>query len=110
MIILKLIFAVVNNDDSHAVQTAITEGGFQATKLASTGGFLKAGNTTFMLAVDDGKIDEVIEIIRKHSRKRKQRMPATPTYSTGSYASFPVEISIGGATIIVTGIDRFEKV
>lgn len=107
---MKLIFAIVNNDDSHSVQNSITECGFQVTKLASTGGFLKAGNTTFMLAVDDARVDEIIEVIKKHSRKRKQLMPSTPAYGGGTYGNFPVEISIGGATIIVSDIDRFEKV
>ena len=46
---MKLIFAVVNGDDSQAVSKALTKNGFFATKLASTGGFLSAGNTTFMI-------------------------------------------------------------
>ena len=50
---------------------AVTEAGFQATKLASTGGFLKSGNTTFMLAVDDSRVDEIIEVIRKALKKEK---------------------------------------
>lgn len=106
---MKLIFAVVNNDDSSRVMNAITEAGFQATKLASTGGFLKAGNTTFMLAVDDCKVDKVIEVIKAHSKRRTQMLPSAESYNANSFASFPAEISIGGATIIVTNIDRFEK-
>lgn len=108
--LMKLIYAIVNNDDSHGVLDAITEAGFQATKLATTGGFLRAGNTTFMLAVDDAKVDECVEVIKAHSRKRTQIMPTTPLIAGSAYTSFPAEISIGGATIIVTNIDRFEKV
>lgn len=108
---MKLIFAIVNNDDSQSVQSAVTENGFQVTKLASSGGFLKAGNTTFMIAADDSRVDEIIEIIRKHSRKRKQLMtPVTAYDASVGYNAFPVEVSIGGATIIITDIDRFEKV
>ncbi len=109
---MKLIFAIVNNDDSQSVQTAVTENGFQVTKLASSGGFLKAGNTTFMMAVDDSRVDDLIEVIRKHSRKRKQLMTPVTAYdaAASSYGAFPVEVSIGGATIIITNIDRFEKV
>ena len=88
---MKLIFAIVNNDDSHSVSSALTQGGFQATKLASTGGFLMAGNTTFMICSEDGKVDDVIQIM-------------------SNYTSFPVEVSVGGATIFVTNIERFEKV
>lgn len=107
---MKLIFAIINNDDSHAVSTALTKEGIQATKLASTGGFLMAGNTTFMICSDDDKLEQVIEVIKRHSHKRKQFVPNSASYGMGSYASFPVEVSVGGATIFVTNIERFEKV
>jgi uncharacterized protein YaaQ len=108
---MKLIYAIVNNDDSHAVSNALTQNGFAVTKLASTGGFLMSGNTTFLVCSDDEKVDEVIEIIRDNSRKRKQFVPSSASYGgEGSYASFPVEVSVGGATVFVTDIERFEKV
>lgn len=108
---MKLIFAVVNNDDSHAVSTALTQNGFQATKLASTGGFLMSGNTTFMICSADGDVDKVIDLISRHSHKRKQFVPNSASYGVGSnYTSFPVEVSVGGATIFVTDIERFEKI
>lgn len=108
---MKLIYAIVNNDDSHAVSSALTKGGFSATKLASTGGFLMAGNTTFLVCSEDDKVDEIIEIIRLHSRRRKQFVPSgASSYGAGSYTSFPVEVSVGGATVFVTDIERFEKV
>lgn len=101
---MKLVFAIVNNDDSHSVSSALTQGGFQATKLASTGGFLMAGNTTFMICSEDGKVDDVIQIISK------QFVPNSASYGMSNYTSFPVEVSVGGATIFVTNIERFEKV
>lgn len=107
---MKLIFAIINNDDSHAVQTALTKSGFQATKLASSGGFLMAGNTTFMICSEDDKLDEIIDIIKEHSHKRRQFVPNSAAYSQGAYAGFPVEVTVGGATVFVTNIERFEKV
>lgn len=107
---MKLIYSIINNDDSHAVSNALTKGGFSVTKLASTGGFLMAGNTTFLICSEDEKVDEIIEIIRTHSRKRKQFVPANISYDVGNYTGFPVEVSVGGATIFVTDIERFEKV
>lgn len=107
---MKLIYAIVNNDDSHAVANALTKSGFSATKLASTGGFLMAGNTTFLVCSDNDKVEEIIGIIRDHSHKRKQFVPSAASYGVGSYNSFPVEVSVGGATIFVTDIERFEKV
>ena len=107
---MKLIFAIINNDDSHAVQSALTKGGIQATKLASSGGFLMAGNTTFMICSEDDKLEEIIEIIRKHSHRRKQFVPNSASYGIGSYTSFPVEVTVGGATVFVTNVERFEKI
>ena len=76
----------------------------------STGSFLSAGNTTFLTCVDDHRVDEVIDIIRQKSHRRKQFVPNSANFGTTSYASFPVEVSVGGATIFVTNIERFEKV
>ncbi|MCL1832727.1 MAG: cyclic-di-AMP receptor [Oscillospiraceae bacterium] len=115
---MKLIFAIINNDDSHSVSNALTQSGFQATKLASTGGFLMSGNTTFLLCADDSRVNDIIEIIRGNSKKRKQFVPNAASFSSSGdsdgggsgYSSFPVEVSVGGATIFVTNIERFEKV
>ena len=106
---MKMIFAIVNKDDSSTVSSALTRAGFSVTKLATTGGFLQAGNTTFLVGTDDTRVNEVIEVIEKHSKKRTQMVP-TSNYSTTTYASFPVEVTVGGATIFVTDVDRYEKI
>ena len=107
---MKLIFAIINNDDSHSVQQSLTKHGFQATKLASTGGFLMSGNTTFMVCADDDKVDEAIDLIKEHSHKRKQFVPNTSAYINSSFTGIPVEVTVGGATVFVTNIEKFEKV
>lgn len=107
---MKLIFAIVNNDDSAAVSSSLTHEGFQVTKIASTGGFLMAGNTTFITGVDDGKVNDVIDIIRKHSKKHQQTVPNTIA-GGGAYASpTPMQVTVGGSTILVLNVERFEKV
>ena len=107
---MKLIFAIVSSDDSSAVQSGLTKEGFSVTKLATTGGFLMAGNTTFIIGTDDEKVDEAIEVISKHSKKRVQMVPSSASYGVGMYTTFPVEVTVGGATIFVLDIERFEKV
>ncbi len=106
---MKLITAIVNKDDSVAVQTGLTSNGFQVTRLATTGGFLQAGNVTFMIAVDDAKVDEAISIIAEQSKQRKQLVPATTTYGMGVSNAYPLEVTVGGATVFVQNIERFEK-
>ncbi|MBD5143386.1 MAG: cyclic-di-AMP receptor [Oscillospiraceae bacterium] len=104
---MKLVFAIVNGDDSQAVSKALLKSGFYATKLASTGSFLSAGNTTFLLCVEDSKLDELIEVIKQKSHKRKKIVPNGLPIS--SEINFPVEVEVGGAIIFVTDVERFEK-
>ncbi len=104
---MKLIFAIVSGDDSQAVSKALMKSGFFATKLASTGSFLSAGNTTFLTCVENHRVDEVIEIIRQKSHRRKQFVPTNVPLDSGM--SFPVEVEVGGATVFVTDVERFEK-
>lgn len=106
---MKLIFAIVNKDDSSKVLSALTKERFSVTKLATTGGFLMSGNTTFIIGTDDEKVDDVIAIIAKHSKKRTQLVPSAAAYGVGVSASFPVEVTVGGATVFVTDVSRFEK-
>ena len=77
---MKLIYAIVSNDDSSMVSSSLTKAGFFVTKLASTGGFLMAGNTTFMVATEDENVDKVIEIITKYSKRRSQMVPTSTAY------------------------------
>ena len=107
---MKMIMAVVSGDDSNAVSAALTKARFSVTKLATTGGFLMSGNTTFLIGVDDDKVSEVIDIIEKHSKKRKQMVPSAGMMDVGMYSAFPVEVTVGGAIVFVMNVERFEKV
>lgn len=107
---MKLVYAIVNNDDTYAVSKGLLKNGIRATKLSSTGGFLMSGNTTFMICCENDEVDNVIEVCKKHSRKRKHFVPSSTIMEQELGASIPVEVTIGGATIFVTDIERFEKV
>ena len=106
---MKLILAIVGNDDSTMVSSGLTREGFSVTKLSTTGGFLKAGNTTFIVGVEDNKVNRVIEVIREYSSKRSQLVPNTTSMDVGMYTSFPVEITVGGATVFVLDVEQYEK-
>ena len=107
---MKLIIAIVNNDDSSNVQTALTEDGYFVTKLATSGGFLKKGNTTFFIGTDDEKVDGAIDIIKNHAKKRVEKEPTVPPTEMGEFFTpIMVDVLVGGATVFVLNIDRFEK-
>ena len=106
---MKLIYAIVSDDDSTVVSKQLTKNGFFATKLASTGGFLMSGNTTFMVCTDDEKVDAVIDVIKANSKKRTQMVPSSASYGVGMFTSFPVEVQVGGATVFVLDVEQFVK-
>jgi uncharacterized protein YaaQ len=107
---MKLVVAIVQDKDSNRLSNALIKEGFRATKLASTGGFLRAGNTTFMIGTEDEKIQEVLEVIRANCKIREQLVtPVSPMGgTTDSYIPFPVEVQVGGAAVFVVPVERFE--
>lgn len=61
---MKLIIAVLRDEDNEPVSQALIEAGFGVTRIASTGGFLRRGSSTMMVGLDEEKVDQAIEIIR----------------------------------------------
>lgn len=107
---MKLVYAIVNDDDTYAVTKALQAQGIRATKLASTGGFLSRGNTTFMICCRDEEVETVITACREHSKKRRQVVSSSAITEGAVSEAMPIEVTIGGATIFVTDIERFEQV
>ena len=111
---MKLILAFVQNEDGSRVIDNLSKAGFRVTRLSTTGGFLRAGNTTLVIGTDDEKVDEAINLIKDSSRSRKQIIDTSSMGANlsmgGAYMPYPVEVTIGGATIFVLNVDRFELV
>jgi uncharacterized protein YaaQ len=107
---MKLVVAVVQDKDSNRLSNALVKDGYRATKLASTGGFLRAGNTTFMIGVETEKVNDVLNVIKANCKIREQLVtPVSPMGgTTDSYIPFPVEVQVGGAAVFVLPVERFE--
>ena len=106
---MKLITAIVNKEDSKNVCNELLKSKFYVTRLATTGGFLLAGNTTFIIGTDDEKVEQVLGIIEENSKRRTQIVPSSIAYGAGLSSAYPIEVTVGGATIFVTDVSRFEK-
>ena len=108
---MKLIIAIVQDEDASRLVNQLMKNGFGVTKLATTGGFLRAGNTTLLIGVDDDKLSSVMEIIEKICKSRKQIAPSSSSMvgMPGSYSPYPIEVVVGGATIFVLSVDQFVK-
>lgn len=61
---MKMIIAIVNDDDSELVSKAITGAGFRVTTIASTGGFLRKGKTTMLSGVEDDELEKALNVLR----------------------------------------------
>ena len=104
---MKLVLAIINHDDANAVTQALTKKGFSSTKL---GVEKTAREMAEKFGVDEEKVQTVIDIIHDQSHSRKQMIPTSTEMSYGYYPSMPVEVTVGGATIFVLDIERFERV
>ncbi|HHU61156.1 MAG: cyclic-di-AMP receptor [Bacillota bacterium] len=105
---MKLVITVVEDNDVAFLVEALVDKGFQATKLASTGGFLLQGNTTLLIGVEDEQIEEVLSIIRSTCAPRKKVIPQiTPELPTA--IGVPIEIEAGGAIVFVIDVNQFWK-
>lgn len=109
---MKLIYAIVRNDNEDDVVDALMQEKYSVTRLATTGGFLRKGNTTLMIATEDEKVDDAIAIIKKECGRRQKitvNMPYLSGTGMSSYTTMPMPVEIGGATIMVVNLERFEK-
>lgn len=110
-ITVKLIIAIVQDEDASRLIGNLMNDGFSVTKLATTGGFLKSGNTTILAGVEDSRVQDCLGIIEKVCKSRKQiaTSPVTMGGSSGMYASYPIEVTVGGATVFILAVDQFVK-
>lgn len=108
---MKLVLAIVNNDDSALAASALTENGFSVTKLSTTGGFLMVGNTTLLIGTEDAAAPKVIEILKKYCTTRKHIPSPTASFGMGmNHMSLQEEVTVGGATIFVLDVGHMEKI
>jgi len=108
---VKLVVAIVHNEDAGALVDALLEREHRATRLHSSGGFLKQSNATIMVGVEDGRVDEVIDVVREDCTSRTQVFnPIPPIMEPGEFfMPYPLEVEVGGATVFVLPVERFER-
>lgn len=104
---MKLVIAIVQDKDVDALMSNLVEEKIGATKLASTGGFLREGNSTFLIGVKEEMVDKVLTIIKQNCQSREQVQFQSPVMSNPSL--FPVYAKVGGATVFVIDIDKFNQ-
>ena len=108
---MKLIIAIVQDEDSSRLVANLMSEGYGVTKLATTGGFLRAGNTTLLIGVDDERFDACLAIIEKLCKSRRQiaTSPLTAGGAANMYGQMPIDVTVGGAPVFVLNVEQFAK-
>ena len=109
---MKLILAIVQDVDSRGVLDALMAAGYRATKVSSTGGFLVRGNATILIGVLDEQVEQVLSILQQHCHARSEFVSPVMPLSEAAAARHwvqPLEVEVGGATVFVLGVERFEQ-
>lgn len=108
---MKLVVAIVQDQDVSSLVDDLTASEFRVTKLASTGGFLKAGNTTLLIGVEDNEVEDVMDIVRSNCETREITTSLlTVTMPGDTYVPYPLEVKIGGANIFVLDVEKHIKI
>jgi uncharacterized protein YaaQ len=109
---VKLLIVIVSDPDADGLLRAMVERGFSATKIGSTGGFLRRGNTTLLSGVAADQVDEVIELVRDLCPVRTELLAinSIPLAGEMPFLTEPVEVRAGGAVIFVLPVARFERI
>lgn len=111
---MKLIIGIVNEEDSRRLEKKLVENDIRVTKLASTGGFLRSGNVTFLSGVEESQVDLTLQIYEQTCSKRtlKQLPPSGNRFDFSMEFGFtqPVDVEVGGAVVFILDVDQFHKI
>jgi uncharacterized protein YaaQ len=88
---MKLVIAIIRDTDGDAILQALLDASYRVTRIASTGGFLRRGNTTLLIGVEAERVQAAIQLVKEHSAS-------------------PIDPGLKRATVFVLAVDRFEQI
>ncbi|MBL8086565.1 MAG: cyclic-di-AMP receptor [Chthonomonas sp.] len=108
---MKLCVCVVHNRDKAKVTDELIRAGFKFTIIGSTGGFLREGNTTFLIGFEAADEATLLDVINSNCSTREQVVNAAPFDASpaGAFLSTPVKVPVGGAVVFILPVERFER-
>lgn len=106
---MKFVIAIVSNEDAGKAVEQLSLHCFYVTKLSTSGQFLRDGNTTLLIGVEETRVQEVIDIIHSCTSKRTVSSKGVDSTIEGSLLTKPIQVTKGGATIFVLDVEQFEK-
>jgi uncharacterized protein YaaQ len=108
---MKLVITVVHDRDKNKITESLLRNGFKFTKIGSTGGFLREGNVTLLIGVEEKEIERVLQVIGDSCKTREQFVNVLPPDAApvGTFMPAPVKVLVGGAVVFVVDVERFER-
>ena len=101
---MKLVVAILHNDDAGGVVDALLKREYRATRVNSSGGFLRKSNVTLLIGVDESAVDDVIAVIRAHTRARSEAGGSDAPTAARRRAD------LRAAVVFVVDLDGFTRV
>ena len=106
---MKLLIVVIQDYDCGRLLTALSEVKIGATRIASAGGFLRTGNTTVLIGVDDDRLATATRLVEETCRRRGMGVGASGEMA-GVESYEVAESRIGGGVAFVAPVERFERI
>lgn len=109
---MKMIVVIVQDEDVDKLVDTLTEATISSTALPSSGGFLREGNTTLLIGIEESRVDETIALVKQECKSRT-KITATPMatgWVSSVYNPQAIEVPVGGATIFVLDVEQFKKI
>ena len=109
---MKLVIAIIHNDDFHKLRNTLIEDDFRVTRLQTSGGFLRAENATLLIGVEEERLADLLKHIEEICQTRNELVvsPVSEFFTAGPHMGLPLEVVVGGATVFVLNVDQFIKI
>ena len=69
----KMVMSVVHPEDAQELTKRLNQVGFRVTQAATQGGFLRRGNVSLLIGVEEKDVDQVMDIIRENTHPRSRK-------------------------------------
>lgn len=101
----------MHNRDRNKITDELVRAGFKFTVIGSTGGFLREGNTTFLIGIDEEDRASLMTLIGQNCKTREQmvNVGAFDAAPAGAFIPTPLKVPVGGAVVFVVPVEQFER-
>lgn len=103
---MKMLVVIVQDNDLAPLLGSLNKNGFSVTKLASTGGFLRTGNTTLLIGTQDERVDSALHCIEATCKSRTM-LTHDQVHSDVPDVTMNMEVVVGGATVFILDVAQF---